>query len=93
MVSLWFGVSSNPSIRVFAAVLGALTAGAAYAMGRELARSFGTSASQIAGLVAGYIEELPLPQLFGTVAAIVIGTALLFVLGSPFIKKMCHGVN
>jgi POT family proton-dependent oligopeptide transporter len=42
----------------------------------------------IAGLVAGYIEAKPLPQLFGTVAAIVIGAGLLFFLASPVIKKM-----
>jgi len=42
----------------------------------------------IAGLVAGYIEEMPLPQLFGTVAAIVIGAGVLFFLASPAIKKL-----
>ncbi len=42
----------------------------------------------IAGLVAGYIEEMPLPQLFGTVAAIVIGAGILFFVASPLIKRM-----
>ncbi len=42
----------------------------------------------IAGLVAGFIEEMPLPQLFGTVATIVIAAGLLFFLASPLIKKM-----
>ena len=42
----------------------------------------------IAGLVAGYIEAMPLPKLFGTVAAIVIGTGMLFVLVSPWIKRL-----
>ncbi len=41
-----------------------------------------------AGLVAGFIEDLPLPQLFGAVAFIVIVAGLLFFLFSPLIKKM-----
>ena len=42
----------------------------------------------IAGLVAGYIEEMPLPNLFGTVAMIVIGTGMVFLVTSPMVKKM-----
>ena len=42
----------------------------------------------IAGLVAGYIEEKPLPELFGIVASIVIGSGILFLLFTPVIKKM-----
>ncbi len=42
----------------------------------------------IAGLVAGYIEAMPLPQLFGTVASIAIGAGIVFFLASPIIKKM-----
>jgi len=47
----------------------------------------------IAGLVAGYIDAMPLPQLFGTVAAIVMGTGVLFMLLSGPIKKLAAGVN
>ena len=42
----------------------------------------------IAGLVASRIEAMPLPNLFGTVAGIVIVTGVLFYLASPAIKKM-----
>ena len=47
----------------------------------------------VAGLVTGYIEDMPLPNLFGTVAAIAILSGLLFLVLSPFIKKMQCGVN
>ena len=42
----------------------------------------------IAGLVAGYIEEMPLPNLFGTVAMIVIISGGLFFVFTPIIKRM-----
>ncbi len=45
----------------------------------------------IAGLVAGYIEALPLPQLFGTVAAIVIVSGALFLVLAPLINKKMIG--
>ncbi len=42
----------------------------------------------IAGLVAGYIEDMPLPSLFGTVATIVMVGGALFLVFTPVIKKM-----
>jgi len=47
----------------------------------------------IAGLVAGQMEALPLVQLFGTVAAIVIGSGILFVLFKGPIQRLSPGVN
>jgi POT family proton-dependent oligopeptide transporter len=47
----------------------------------------------IAGLVAGQMESLPLVQLFGTVAAIVIGSGILFVLFKGPIHKLTEGIN
>ena len=47
----------------------------------------------IAGLVAGYIDKLPPEQLFMTVAAFVIGGGLIFIIASPIIKRMTHGIN
>jgi POT family proton-dependent oligopeptide transporter len=46
-----------------------------------------------AGLVGGYIETMPMPNLFGTVAGISIGAGLLFLLFSPLINRMAHGVK
>jgi POT family proton-dependent oligopeptide transporter len=47
----------------------------------------------IAGLVAGQMETLPLTQLFGTVAAIVIGSGILFVLFKGPIHRLTEGVE
>lgn len=47
----------------------------------------------VAGLVAGQMETLPLVQLFGTVAAVVIGSGILFVLFKGPIKTLTVGVN
>ena len=47
----------------------------------------------IAGLVAGYIEELPHDQLFTTVALIVIGSGLFFLLLAKPIDKMTHCIK
>ena len=47
----------------------------------------------IAGLVGGKIESLPMPQLFGSVAAIVIGAGLLFAILSPLLNRLTHGVR
>jgi POT family proton-dependent oligopeptide transporter len=47
----------------------------------------------VAGLVAGQMETLPLTQLFGTVAAIVIGSGILFVLFKGPIHKLTAGVK
>jgi len=47
----------------------------------------------IAGLVAGQMETLPLTQLFGSVAGIVIGSGILFILFTGPIKKLTVGIN
>jgi POT family proton-dependent oligopeptide transporter len=47
----------------------------------------------VAGLVAGQMETLPLTRLFGTVAAIVIGSGILFILFKGPIKKLTVGVD
>jgi POT family proton-dependent oligopeptide transporter len=47
----------------------------------------------VAGLVAARIEMLPPEQLFSVVAAIVVGAGLLFVLFSPLINRMTHGIK
>jgi POT family proton-dependent oligopeptide transporter len=47
----------------------------------------------IAGLVAGFIESLPLVQLFSTVAFIVIGTGCLFLVFSKPIAKLAVGIK
>jgi POT family proton-dependent oligopeptide transporter len=47
----------------------------------------------IAGLVAGFIEEMPQNQLYLTVALIVAGSGVLFVLLSRPIDRLTHGVK
>jgi proton-dependent oligopeptide transporter, POT family len=47
----------------------------------------------IAGLVAGQMATLPLVQLFGTVAAIVIGSGILFILFKGPIQRLSPGVE
>jgi POT family proton-dependent oligopeptide transporter len=47
----------------------------------------------VAGLVAGQIENLPMTQLFATVAAISIGSGILFVLFKGPITKLAQGVK
>jgi POT family proton-dependent oligopeptide transporter len=47
----------------------------------------------IAGLVAGFIETLPLPGLFSTVAFIVIGSGALFLVFSRPIAKLAGGIK
>ncbi len=47
----------------------------------------------VAGLVAGQIGGLPPEQLFTVVASIAAGSGLLFILFSPIIKKLTHGVK
>jgi POT family proton-dependent oligopeptide transporter len=47
----------------------------------------------VAGLIAGQMEALPLTQLFGTVAAIVIGSGILYVLFKGPISKLTAGVE
>jgi POT family proton-dependent oligopeptide transporter len=55
-----------------------------------LAASIG---SYIGGEIAGLFESLPLPQLFGTVAAINIGVAVLVIVVTPLVKKQMGGVR
>jgi POT family proton-dependent oligopeptide transporter len=47
----------------------------------------------VAGLAAGYIERMPLPQLFLNVALFVIAGGVLFLLFAQPIRRLCHGVN
>jgi POT family proton-dependent oligopeptide transporter len=47
----------------------------------------------IAGLVAGFIETLPMPQLFGVVAGIVIVSGLLFLAFAKLIAKLAPGIK
>jgi POT family proton-dependent oligopeptide transporter len=47
----------------------------------------------IAGLVAGFIEEMPQHQLYLTVALIVVGSGALFLLFARPIGKLTHGVK
>ena len=47
----------------------------------------------LAGLVAGLIETLPLPQLFGTVGLIVAGTGLLILLVSGPVRRLVGDVK
>ena len=47
----------------------------------------------VAGLIASRIESLPPQQLFTVVASIAVGAGFLFVLFSPLINRMTHGVK
>jgi POT family proton-dependent oligopeptide transporter len=47
----------------------------------------------IAGLVAGQFETLPLPELFGNVAYLALGAGVVFLLITPFLKKMTGGIK
>ena len=47
----------------------------------------------VAGLIASRIESLPPQELFMVVASIVAGAGLVFVLFSPLINRMTHGVK
>jgi POT family proton-dependent oligopeptide transporter len=47
----------------------------------------------VAGLIASRIESLPPEQLFTVVASIVVGAGFVFVLFSPLINRMTHGVK
>ena len=47
----------------------------------------------IAGLAAGYIESMPVAQLFATVGGVVIGTGLVFLIFAPALKKLAVGVK
>jgi len=47
----------------------------------------------VAGLIASRIDNLPPNELFTVVSAIVIGAGIVFILFSPLINKMTHGVK
>jgi len=47
----------------------------------------------IAGLVAGQFETLPLPELFGNVAYISMAAGVVFLLLTPWIKKLTGGIK
>jgi len=47
----------------------------------------------VAGLVTGYIEAMPLEQLFGIVAAIVIGCGLIYLIFAKPIRWLAAGIN
>jgi POT family proton-dependent oligopeptide transporter len=47
----------------------------------------------VAGLIASRIEALPPQELFTVVAAIAVGSGFVFLLFSPFINRMTHGVK
>ncbi len=55
-----------------------------------LAASIG---NYIGGELAGLFEELPLPQLFGSVTAVNLAVAVLFIAITPIIKKQMGGVR
>jgi len=55
-----------------------------------LTNAFG---NKFAGVIAGYFERLPLPQLFGAVAAVAVGFGLLLTLLVRPLKKMMGGVK
>jgi POT family proton-dependent oligopeptide transporter len=47
----------------------------------------------LGGRIAGYFELLPLPKLFGAVAATTLASALLLLILTPWIKKLMSGVR
>jgi len=47
----------------------------------------------VAGLIASRIESLPPQELFAVVASIAVGSGFLFVLFSPVINRMTHGIK
>lgn len=55
-----------------------------------LAASIG---SFIGGEIAALFETLPLPQLFGAVAAVNLGVAVLVIAATPLVKKQMGGVH
>ena len=47
----------------------------------------------LAGLVAGLIESLPLPQLFGTVGFIVAGAGMILLVVRGPVRRLTNGLN
>jgi POT family proton-dependent oligopeptide transporter len=55
-----------------------------------LATAFG---NKVGGWVAGFFDTLPLPMLFGAVAATTIGSALVLALLVKPVKKLMGGIH
>ncbi|MBM3834783.1 MAG: peptide MFS transporter [Verrucomicrobia bacterium] len=55
-----------------------------------LTNAFG---NKVGGMIASYFERLPLPQLFGAVAVVTIGSGILLLIFVRPIKKMMGGVK
>ena len=49
--------------------------------------------NKIAGFAAGFVGSMPLPSLFGTVAAVTLGAALVLAVMVPGIRKLMAGVQ
>jgi len=47
----------------------------------------------IAGLVAGQFETLPLPELFGNVGYVALGSGVLFLVFSPLLNRLTSGIR
>jgi len=47
----------------------------------------------IAGLIAGQFESLPLPELFGNVAYVALGSGLVFLLFAPILNRLTGGIK
>jgi POT family proton-dependent oligopeptide transporter len=47
----------------------------------------------IAGMVAGRMETLLLPELFGNVAFVAVGAGFVFLLFTPVIRKLTGGIK
>jgi len=49
--------------------------------------------NKIAGFAAGFVGSMPIPNLFGTVAAVTLGAALVLAVMVPGIRKLMAGVQ
>ena len=49
--------------------------------------------NKIAGFAAGFVGSMPLPSLFGTVAAVTLGAAVVLAVLVPGIRKLMAGVQ
>jgi POT family proton-dependent oligopeptide transporter len=49
--------------------------------------------NKIAGFAAGFVGSMPLPSLFGTVAGVTLGAALVLAVMVPGIRKLMAGVR
>jgi POT family proton-dependent oligopeptide transporter len=49
--------------------------------------------NKIAGFAAGFVGSMPIPSLFGTVAAVTLGAALVLAVMVPGIRKLMAGVQ